>query len=57
MLAFDATTQGGIHINEVHVTFKDIPALIVDIDQLPGGTALDYADHMLSRCGQSLWVV
>lgn len=44
-IGFDATTQEGTHINSVHVTtIKDCYG--ASIDELPGGTAKDYSDHI-----------
>jgi hypothetical protein len=45
-LGFDATTQEGVHINSVHLSSKDT-TLVIAVDQLPGGTAQDYADHIV----------
>ncbi|KAK6177160.1 hypothetical protein SNE40_015317 [Patella caerulea] len=45
-VGFDVTTQEGVHINSVHVTFPSEKCLVVGIDQLPGGTAMDYKDHI-----------
>lgn len=44
-LGFDATTQEGIHINGIHLTTKDA-CKVVAVDELPGGTALDYHKHV-----------
>jgi hypothetical protein len=44
-LGFDATTQEGVHINSIHLTSKD-KCLVVALDQLPGGTADDYENHI-----------
>ena len=44
-LGFDATTQEGVHINSIHFTTVD-KTLVVAIDQLAGGTAEDYAEHI-----------
>lgn len=44
-IAFVATTQEGVHINAVLITTEK-SALVVAIDQLPGGTAEDYANHI-----------
>ena len=44
-LGFDATTQEGFHINSVHVTSKDNCCDIL-VDQLAGGTAEDYRQHI-----------
>jgi hypothetical protein len=46
-LGFDSTTQEGYHINSVHITTVE-KCLIVSIEQLPGGTAADYANHVIS---------
>ena len=46
-IGFDATTQEGVHINSVHLTTKDACEVIA-IDELPGGTADDYSEHV---CG------
>lgn len=44
-IAFDATTQEGLHVNSVHITTKD-KAYVLAVDQLPGGTAEDYSNHV-----------
>ena len=44
-LGFDATTQDRMHVNSIHDTSKD-KCNILDIDQLPGGTAEDYELHI-----------
>ena len=46
-IGFDATTQEGVHINSVHLTTKN-GCEVISIDQLPGGTANDYSDHVCS---------
>ncbi|KAK6168188.1 hypothetical protein SNE40_022065 [Patella caerulea] len=44
-VGFDATTQEGTHINEIHfTTAKDCVSSAVD--ELPGGTAEDYSNHI-----------
>ena len=47
-LGFDATTQEGVHINSIHVTTRT-DCYVIAVDELPGGTALDYSSHNLSR--------
>ncbi|KAG1714585.1 hypothetical protein GQR58_001017 [Nymphon striatum] len=51
-LGFDATTQEGVHINSIHVTFASAMCLVIAIDQLPRGTADDYFLHVTtcSKC-------
>lgn len=44
-LGFDATTQEGTHINDVHFTTSKI-CLCAAVDELSGGTADDYANHI-----------
>ncbi|CAM1319971.1 Uncharacterised protein r2_g2834 [Pycnogonum litorale] len=44
-LRFDATTQEGVHINSVHYT-TSTDCQVVAIDQLPGGTAEYYGEHV-----------
>ena len=44
-IGFDATTQEGVHVHSVHLTFKT-GCLVVAIDQIPGGTAHDYSQHI-----------
>ena len=44
-LGFDATTQEGVHINSVHVTTVS-SCYVIAVDELPGGTAIDYSDHI-----------
>ena len=46
-LAFDATTQEGTHINSIHITSKTCCS-IVSVEELPGGTADDYSEHVCS---------
>lgn len=45
-LAFDATTQEGVHINAVHITTEE-KCIILSVEQLAGGTAKDYASHAI----------
>ena len=47
-IGFDATTQEGVHINGIHVTFKMVSpsCLVIAVDQLAGGTAEDYENHI-----------
>lgn len=44
-LAFDATTQEGVHVNAIHFTTQD-ECIVVAIDQLAGGTSDDYETHI-----------
>ena len=44
-LAWDATTLGGVHVNEVHIQTTE-QTLTIAIDALPGGTAPDYVSHI-----------
>ena len=44
-LGFDATTQEGVHINSLHVTTES-SCYVVSVDELPGGTAVDYSEHI-----------
>ena len=46
-LGFDATTQEGMHINNIHLT-SVTDCNVIAIDQLPGGTADDYSEHICS---------
>ena len=50
-IAWDATSLDAEHINEVHINFPgDSPkGLMLQIDTLPGGTALDYVTH-ITQC-------
>ena len=43
-LGFDATTQEHVHLNSIHFTTCEVVA----IDELAGGTAADYCDHVCS---------
>ena len=47
-IAWDATSLDAEHINEVHINFPgDSPkGLMLQIDTLPGRTALDYVTHI-----------
>ena len=44
-LGFDATTQKGIRRNSIHVTTES-HCYVLAIDELPGGTAVDYSTHV-----------
>uniref|UniRef100_A0A2C9JTC5 Uncharacterized protein n=1 Tax=Biomphalaria glabrata TaxID=6526 RepID=A0A2C9JTC5_BIOGL len=44
-LGFDATTQEGVHVNSVHLTTKS-NTLVIALDDLSGGTAEDYGNHI-----------
>ena len=44
-LGFDATTQEGVHVNEIHFTTEK-DCYSAAIDELPGGTAEDYSMHI-----------
>lgn len=44
-LGFDATTQQGNHWNSLHITTPEV-CLLLDVHELPGGTALDYTNHI-----------
>ena len=44
-LGFDATTQEGVHINAIHITTESA-CYVVAVDELPGGTAVDYSEHI-----------
>lgn len=44
-LGFDSTTQEGQHINSIHFTTAT-SCYVVAIDELAGGTALDYQQHI-----------
>ena len=46
-LGFDATTQDGIHINSIHMISKT-DCEVLPIDELPGGTEIDFSDHITS---------
>ena len=46
-LGFDATTQEGCHINSIHLTTEKTCDVIA-VDELAGGTAIDYHDHITS---------
>ena len=46
-IGFDATTQEGTHVNEIHFTMSSSRhTLCAAVDELPGGTAADYHDHV-----------
>ena len=44
-LGFDPTTQEETHINSIHFTTVD-KCVVVAIDELAGGTAVDYERHI-----------
>eukprot|EP00112_Aurelia_sp_Birch-Aquarium-sp1_P020961 Seg5518.2 transcript_id=Seg5518.2/GoldUCD/mRNA.D3Y31 product="hypothetical protein" protein_id=Seg5518.2/GoldUCD/D3Y31 len=45
-IAFDATTQEGVHINALIIT-TETKTLACAIDELPGGCAEDYSNHIV----------
>jgi hypothetical protein len=45
-IGFDATTQEGKHLNSIHVT-TETKCMVLSIEELAGGTADDYAQHIL----------
>ena len=45
-IGMDAATQEGCHVNEIHMTTEN-RCLVVALDELPGDTARDYADHVV----------
>ena len=45
-LGFDATTQEGVHINEIHITTK-MECHVIALVELPCGTAEDYVLHIV----------
>jgi len=45
-IGFDATTQEGTHVNSVHFTTEK-ECCVAAVDELPGGTAADYAEHVM----------
>ena len=46
-IGFDATTQEELHINGIHFTTKNT-CLAAAVDELAGGTADDYAQHIIN---------
>ena len=40
MLGFDATTQEGVHMTTESACY------VVAVDEMPGGTAVDYSEHI-----------
>ena len=46
-LGFDATTQNGKHYNSIHITTSE-KCLVLSIDELAGGSAADYANHIIT---------
>ena len=45
-IGFDATTQEGVHVNSIHFTTQQ-DCSVAAVDQLPGGTAADSAEHIM----------
>ena len=43
-LGFNATTQGSLHVNNIHTS--NIHCHVIAADQWPGGTAEDYELHI-----------
>ena len=46
-LAFDASTQGGVHFNVLYLS-TPTPTYTLAVDELPGGTAEDYSEHIIT---------
>ena len=46
-LAFDASTQGGVHFNVLYLS-TPTHTYTLAVDELPGGTAEDYSEHILT---------
>ena len=46
-IMFDATTQDGMHVNCISIT-TPTSSHLVSVEQLPGGTAVDYKQHICS---------
>ncbi|KAK6186856.1 hypothetical protein SNE40_006122 [Patella caerulea] len=44
-IGFDATTQEGTHVNSIHFTTEK-ECVAGAVDELAGGTAEDYANHV-----------
>lgn len=44
-VGFDATTQEGVHINSIHLT-TEAECDVIAVDELAGGTADDYCNHI-----------
>ena len=50
-IGFDATTQEDVHINGIHFTTENT-CFAAAVDELPGGTAKDYAQHIFDTVNQ-----
>jgi hypothetical protein len=46
MIGFDATTQEGVLVNVIYISYKNI-IRIVDLQELAGGTSLDYSTQIV----------
>ena len=46
-LCFDASTQEGVHFNTLHIT-TETESILLDVEQLAGGRAMDYAEHIFT---------
>nr|XP_047125864.1 uncharacterized protein LOC124807709 [Hydra vulgaris] len=45
---FDATTQEGVYVKNIHLTLND-KCQVIAVDQLPGGKAVNYANHICNK--------
>nr|XP_047141032.1 uncharacterized protein LOC124816065 [Hydra vulgaris] len=54
-LGFDATTQEGVHINTVHLTYKN-NCQVIALDQLPVGTAVHHESHICVIQSENLYL-
>ena len=50
-LAFDATTQEGVHVNAVVVTTKE-SSYVIAVNRFPGGTAEGHALHVTNSVNE-----
>ena len=44
-IAFDSTTQEGVHVNVISI-HKGEEEYMIALNELPGGTAVDYSEHV-----------
>ncbi|KAK2158704.1 hypothetical protein LSH36_165g04008 [Paralvinella palmiformis] len=49
-LGFHSTIQKGIHINSIHITTVS-KCYVIAVDELEGGTPIDYQEHICSSIG------
>ena len=51
-ISWDATSEAGNHVNEIHISLSNQTMHTLSIDRLPGGTAQDYSNHIIKAVNE-----